>query len=61
MRTPGEHKGDEDPTDTSFHQKEIKELIDSLLQSFDVLPPRFDRVLFKYIYVYMLDIDSYDG
>src|SRR2546430_11150928 len=32
------------------------EQIDGLLQHFDVLPSRFDRFLFRYIYVYLLGL-----
>jgi hypothetical protein len=54
MSTLGEHTENENPTVTSLKRGDTKEQIDSLLQHFDVLPSRFDRFLFKYIYVFLI-------
>jgi hypothetical protein len=52
MSTLSKHTGNGNPTATSLQPKDTKEQIDGVLQRFDVLPSRFDRFLFKYIYVY---------
>ncbi len=56
MSTLEEHKGNENPTETSLQREDTKEQIESILQHFDVLPSRFDRFIFKYIYVYLLGL-----
>jgi hypothetical protein len=35
---------------------QIKEQLDGVLQQFDVLPSRFDRLVLKYIYIYLLGL-----
>ena len=54
MSTLGEHKRNGNPTATSLQREDTKEQIDGILQHFDVLPSRFDRVIFKYIYVFVI-------
>src|SRR5205823_6393064 len=54
MSTLSEHTGNGNPIETRLHAEDTKEQIDSLLQHFDVLPSRFDRFLFKYIYVFLI-------
>lgn len=56
MSTLSKHKGNGTPTESSRQRVHTKEQIDSILQQFDVLPSRFDRFLFKYIYVYMFGL-----
>jgi hypothetical protein len=56
MSTLSEHKGNGNSTETSLQPKNTKEQIDGLLQHFDVLPSRFDRFIFKYIYVYLIGL-----
>ena len=56
MSTLGEHTENENPTVTSLKREDTKEQIDGLLQHFDVLPSRFDRFLFKYIYVFLIGL-----
>ena len=56
MSTLSEHTGNGNPTATSLQPKDTTEQIDDILQQFDVLPSRFDRFLFKYIYVYLLGL-----
>ncbi|HEX9135093.1 MAG TPA: hypothetical protein VF844_22635 [Ktedonobacteraceae bacterium] len=56
MSTLGEHTGNGKPTATSLQRVHTKEQLDGVLQQFDVLPSRFDRFLFKYIYVYMFGL-----
>ena len=56
MRTLSEHTGNGNPPTTSLQSKDTKEQIDGVLQQFDVLPSRFDRGIFKYIYVYLLGL-----
>ena len=56
MSTLGEHNGNGDPTETSLLPKDAKEKVDGVLLNFDVLPSRFDRFLFKYIYVYLIGL-----
>src|SRR6266566_9204528 len=54
MSTLSEHTGNGTPTETSLQRGDTKDKIDDLLQHFDVLPSRFDRFLFKYIYVLLI-------
>ncbi len=54
MSTLNEHTGNGNSPATSRQSKQTKTQIDGVLQQFDVLPSRFDRLLFKYIYVYLL-------
>jgi hypothetical protein len=56
MGTLSEHTGNGTPTATSLLREETKEQIDGVLQHFDVLPSRFDRCIFKFIYVYLLGL-----
>src|SRR2546429_9794006 len=56
MSPLSEHTGNGNPTETRLQREETKEQIDGLLQHFDVLPSRFDRFLFRYIYVYLLGL-----
>ena len=56
MSTLSEYTGNGNPTATSLQPKDTTEQIDDILQQFDVLPSRFDRFLFKYIYVYLLGL-----
>jgi hypothetical protein len=56
MSTLGEHTGNGTPTETSLQREETKEQIYGMLQQFDVLTSRFDRGIFKYIYVYLLGL-----
>jgi len=56
MSTLWKHTGNGHPTATSLQPKETKAQIDGVLQQFDVLPSRFDRFLFKYLYVYLLGL-----
>src|SRR5260221_13751990 len=54
MSTLNEHTGNGNPTATRLQREDTKERIDGVLRNFDVLPSRFDRVIFKYIYVYLI-------
>jgi hypothetical protein len=56
MGTLTEYTGNGNPTATSRQGEETKALLDGVLEHFDVLPSRFDRLLFKYIYVYLLGL-----
>ncbi len=56
MSTLSEHPGNGNPTATSLPRVQIKEQLDGVLQQFDVLPSRFDRLLLNYIYVYLLGL-----
>ncbi len=56
MSALSEHTGNGNPTATSLQRVETKEQLDGVLQQFDVLPSRFDRFLFKYIYVYLIGL-----
>jgi hypothetical protein len=56
MSTLEEHKGNENPRETSLQREDTKEQIDGILQHFDVLPSKLDRFIFRYIYVYMVGI-----
>src|SRR5260370_34877766 len=56
MSTPGEHKGNGTLTETSLQREDTKAQINGILQHFDVLPSRFDRFIFKYIYVYLIGL-----
>jgi hypothetical protein len=56
MSTLSEHTGNGNPTETSLQPRGTKEQLDGVLQQFEVLPSRIDRVLFKYIYVYLLGL-----
>jgi hypothetical protein len=56
MSTLSEHPGNGNPTATSLPRVHIKEQLDGVLQQVDVLPSRFDRLLLKYIYVYLLGL-----
>jgi hypothetical protein len=53
MSALSEYTGNGSPTATSLQPKNTKEQLEEVLQHFDVLPSRFDRFLFKYIYVYL--------
>ncbi len=56
MSTLSEYTGNGNPPATSQQPEETKAQLDGVLQQFDVLPTRFDRVLFQYIYVYLLGL-----
>src|SRR5215831_3708205 len=56
MSTLSEQPGNGNPTATSLQRVQIKEQLDGVLQQFDVLPSRFDRLVLKYIYVYLLGL-----
>ena len=56
MSILSKHTGNGTPTESSLQREETKEQLDGVLQQFDVLPSRFDRLLFKYIYVYMIGL-----
>jgi hypothetical protein len=56
MSTLSEHTGNGNPTATSLQPKDTKEQIYGVLQQFDVLRSRFDRFLFRYIYIYLLGL-----
>jgi hypothetical protein len=56
MSTLSKHTGNGNPRATSQQPKDTKEQIAGVLQQFDVLPSRFDRVIFKYIYVYLIGL-----
>src|SRR5260370_39110029 len=56
MSTAGEHKGNGNLTETSLQREDTKAQINGILQHFDVLPSRFDRFIFKYIYVYLIGL-----
>ena len=53
MSTLSEHTGNGTPTKQTLLREETIAHIDGLLQWFDVLPSRFDRVIFKYTAVYL--------
>jgi hypothetical protein len=56
MSTLSEQPGNGNPTATSLQRVQIIEQLDGVLQQFDVLPSRFDRLVFQYIYVYLLGL-----
>jgi hypothetical protein len=56
MSTLSEHTGNRHPPPTGLQPKDTKEQIDGVLRHFNVLPSRFDRVTFKYIYVYLIGL-----
>ena len=56
MGALSEHDGNGTPTETSLQREDAKEQIASILQKFDVLPSRFDRNIFKYIYIYAIGL-----
>ena len=56
MGTLSEHTGKGNPIELSRQREETKERMYSVLQQFEVLPSRFDRFLFQYIYVYLLGL-----
>jgi hypothetical protein len=56
MSTLGEHKGNENLTETSRQREETKAQINGVLQHFDILASRRDRFIFKYIYVYLIGL-----
>ncbi len=56
MSPLNEHTGNGNPPATSLQRVHTKEQIDVVLQQFDVLPSRFDRFLFKYIYAYLFGL-----
>src|SRR2546421_11639829 len=56
MSTLSEHKGNGNQTESRLQLEDTKEQIDTILQHFDVLPSRFDRCIFKFIYVYMIGL-----
>ena len=54
MSTLSEHTGNGNPTATRLQQEDTKGRIDGVLRNFDVLPSRFDRFIFRYIYIYLI-------
>ncbi|GAC1359485.1 MAG: hypothetical protein NVS4B11_38330 [Ktedonobacteraceae bacterium] len=56
MSTPSDYIGNGTATETSLQREDTKEQIYDILQHFDVLPSRFDRFIFKYIYVYLIGL-----
>jgi hypothetical protein len=54
MSTLSEYTGSGNPPEPSLQLEDSKAQIDGILQHFDVLPSRFDRVIFKYIYVFVI-------
>jgi hypothetical protein len=56
MSTRSSHTGNGNPTARSLQREETKAQLDGILQQFDVLPSRFDRFIFKYIYVYLIGL-----
>jgi hypothetical protein len=56
MSTLSEHTGNGNPTATSLQREDTKAQLDGVLQQFDVLSSRFDRFIFKYIYVYLIGL-----
>ncbi len=56
MSTLSEHTEDGNSAAISQQLTDTKEQIYGLLQNFDVLPSRFDRCIFNYIYVYVLGL-----
>ena len=56
MSTLSEHTGNGNPTETSRQREHTTAQIYGILRNFDVLPSRFDRVIFKYIYVYLISL-----
>jgi hypothetical protein len=56
MSTLSEHTRNGNSTATRLQREDTKAQLDGVLQHFDVLPSRFDRFLFKYIYVYLLGL-----
>jgi hypothetical protein len=56
MSTLGEHKGNGNLTEARLQRKDTKAQMNGIPQHFDVLPSRFDRFIFKYIYVYMIGL-----
>jgi hypothetical protein len=56
MGTLSEYTGNGNSTESTRQREETKEQLDGVLQQFDVLPSRFDRLLFQYIYVYMFGL-----
>ena len=51
-----EYTGNANPPAASRQREEIKAQLDGVLQQFDVVASPFDRLLFKYICVYMLSL-----
>jgi hypothetical protein len=56
MSTLSEHTGNGNLTETRLQREYTKGQIDGILRHFDLLPSRFDRVIFKYIYVYLIGL-----
>jgi hypothetical protein len=54
MSTLSEHTGNGNPPTTCLQREDTKERIDGVLRNFDVLPSRFDRFIFRYIYIYLI-------
>jgi hypothetical protein len=50
------HPGDENPAELSQRKADTKERIYAILQDFEVLPSRFERYIFKHIYIYVLGL-----
>ena len=56
MGTLSEYTGNGHPTASSRQSEETKAQLESTLQQFEILPTRFDRVLFQYLSVYVLGL-----
>lgn len=56
MGTLGEYQGNRNLTDTSLPPEDLKAQIAGILQHFDVLPSKSNRVIFRYIYVWMIGL-----
>ena len=56
MSALSEHEGNGNPTETRLQPEDTKAQIYSPLQHFDILSSRFERFLFKYIYIYLVGL-----
>ncbi len=56
MSTLSEHTGNGNPPATGLQREDTKEQIYGVLLNFDVLSSSFDRVMFKYIYIYLIGL-----
>jgi len=56
MSTLSEHTGKGNPTATGLPGEDAKAQIDGILQHFDVLPSKLERIIFRYISVFIIGI-----
>lgn len=56
MSTTSEHLGNGNPKETSTLQEHTKEQIFDILQNFDSKTPKFERLIFRYIYIYLIGL-----